>query len=106
MFCARCGQQIPDSSEICPLCGREAALKIDPPPVAPTSPPTAAVSPAQIQWQDDLAAIGLPARKPALRGVGGWLLVFCVLLTLVNPAVVVALVWTGAYGEDFIAYIA
>jgi hypothetical protein len=83
MFCARCGGQIPDVSEICPLCGREAALNLPPPPPLPTS--AAAPAPGQIRWPDEHQSIGTPMRRPDLKGVGGWLLFFCVSRTVLSP---------------------
>ena len=72
MFCARCGEQIPDASQICPLCGREASLQIDPPaPLLAVSHPQSAVL--------TLPAIIGPS------GVGGWLLFFCISLTVLSP---------------------
>ncbi len=71
MFCARCGEQIPDASQICPLCGREASLQIDPPvPLPTTSYPRS-------------TALTLPVVGP--NGVGGWLLFFCLGLTIFAP---------------------
>ena len=72
MFCARCGEQIPDTSEICPLCGREPSIHIDPPAPIP------AVSHPQS------AALTLPAITGP-SGVGGWLLFFCIGLTIIAP---------------------
>lgn len=72
MFCARCGEQIPDASQICPLCGREASLQVDPPAPLPTASyprSTALTHPVII----------------GPRGVGGWLLFFCVSLTILAP---------------------
>ena len=72
MFCARCGEQIPDASETCPLCRREASIHIDPPAPLPTvsHPRPAALTPPVV--------IG-----PS--GVGGWLLFFCIGLTILAP---------------------
>ena len=72
MFCARCGEQIPDTSETCPLCGREASIHIAPPAPLPT------VSHPQS------AALALPVIIGP-TGVGGWLLFFCVSLTILAP---------------------
>lgn len=75
MFCARCGHQIPDATVICPLCGRESNVQLQPSPAASGTgvPATAA------------AARHSPAYSGELRGVGGWLLLFCVLLTILTP---------------------
>ena len=104
MFCARCGQQIPDVSEVCPLCGREATAKIESP--AATSVTAAAAAPGQIKWPDEPQTISPPARRPGLKGVGGWLLFFCILLTLVNPAAVFVMAWSGGFSEDNLVYFA
>jgi hypothetical protein len=72
VFCARCGEQIPDASETCPLCGREPSIHIDPPaPLPPVSYPRATAQ--------TLPAVIGPS------GVGGWLLLFCVILTILAP---------------------
>ena len=73
MFCTRCGQQIPDATEICPLCGREASLRLDPPPPAPVTAPHYLPAP--------LAPV---VQGP--NGVWGWLLLYCVTLTVLAPA--------------------
>jgi hypothetical protein len=70
MFCARCGQQIPEASEICPLCGREANIQL-PPPSSPVGA-VAGIAPA-------------PDYIPGLKGVGGWLLFFCIITTILTP---------------------
>jgi hypothetical protein len=76
VFCARCGEQIPDASETCPLCGREASIHIDPPaPLPPVAYPRAT---AQI-----LPAVIGPS------GVRGWLLFYCIFLTILGPLVAV-----------------
>ena len=75
MFCARCGQQIPDASEICPLCGREATVKL-----IPVSEPVAFNQP---QFR--------PVATPAIHGpsgVGGWLLFYCVSTAVLTPAAI------------------
>jgi len=96
MFCARCGQQIPDASEICPLCGREATLKFDPPPAMVAAAPAPAVAPGHVRWPDEPATIGPPMRRPDLKGVGGWLLFFCISLTFLAPLLLVVRAWGGA----------
>jgi hypothetical protein len=72
VFCARCGEQIPDASEICPLCAREASIHIDPPaPLPALSYPRS-------------TALTLPAIVGPI-GIGGWLLFFCISLTVLSP---------------------
>src|SRR5262245_16085730 len=92
MFCARCGQQIPDASELCPLCGREATVKLAS-PASPAPGPAVAAAPAQIQWPAEPESISAPARRPDLRGVGGWLLLFCISLTILAPLLMFIRVW-------------
>lgn len=73
MFCARCGQQIPDASEICQLCGQEASLKLEP-----------VRSPATAQPGVPYAFITVP-QNLGLRGVGGWLWFYCFVSTILVP---------------------
>jgi hypothetical protein len=96
MFCARCGEQIPDASVTCPLCGREATLHMPPPPPLPAA--AAGAAPSPISWPDDLRQIGPPMRRPDLKGVGGWLLFFCITRTVFAP--LVTLVRVGNRGLD------
>lgn len=81
MFCARCGQQIPDASETCPLCGRETTIKLEPQPsVAQANAGTALAQPQPVT----------PSISPhhrGLQGVGGWLLFFCIALIILGPLV-------------------
>jgi hypothetical protein len=85
MFCARCGQQIPDVSEICPLCGRDASVKLAAPSgVAPEAAAAVALAPSETTPLR-------PIRKD-LQGVGGWLLLFCIGLVVLSPLVTLALV--------------
>jgi len=58
MFCAKCGQEISESTELCPQCGQAAKV--------------------QLALQPDTV-------KPKLKDVGGWLLFFCVSLTILSP---------------------
>ena len=75
VFCARCGEQIPDASETCPLCGREAALRIEPAPAPP---------PVQTQYATpEFSIVG-----SGVHGVGGWLLFFCINVTVLSPLIV------------------
>lgn len=73
MFCARCGQQIPDASELCPLCGRQATLELVPQP-----------APAALAQPQFVLTSALPiAQGPS--GVRGWLLFYCIALTILAP---------------------
>jgi hypothetical protein len=83
MFCARCGQQIPDATETCPLCGQEANIQLPPQQHNVIQGPVAAVlAPA-----DTPTPASKPIRKD-LQGVGGWLLIFCIGTTILGPATV------------------
>lgn len=73
MFCARCGEQIPNVTEICPLCGREASLRLIPLP--PTDFPLASKT---------VHPLSVASQEP--NGIGGWLLFYCLTLTLLSPA--------------------
>ena len=74
MFCARCGQEIPDKTQICPACGGAAPVEAY---LTPAAQPAA-------------GAIPPPPPPPAasaesLHGVGGWLLFFCIGFTILWP---------------------
>ena len=86
MFCARCGEQIPDASAFCQICGREATLKMEPPPPLPKSAPAVY---GQMNWPPEEETRSLPARRPELRGVGGWLLFFCISSTILSPLITI-----------------
>lgn len=73
MFCARCGQQIPDASEVCPMCGREASVQLQPRSTVDFPPLVAPAAPS------------FSLSRPDLQGIGGWLLVFCILTAVVTP---------------------
>src|SRR6266481_2316337 len=94
MFCARCGQQIPDTSALCPLCGREATIKFEPPPV---------VGQTNVALEPSPLAIPPAAsfRNRGLQPVGGWLLFFCIVLVIMGPLSVLAEVMTlSSNGPD------
>ena len=73
MFCARCGEQIPDASEICPLCGQQTTLKLDPVP-----------APAPAELHPPYAFVTIP-QNLGLSGIGGWLLLYCIGLSILTP---------------------
>lgn len=75
MFCARCGQQIAEGTEICPLCGREANFRVTSTPAG--SGQAAAAAPAR-------SVPSFSTESP--RGVRGWLLLFCLGVTVFGPA--------------------
>ena len=74
MFCARCGQQIPDASEICPLCRREANIQLQPAPALEMAAPAA---------RQSFSPTSTPLSGP--QGVGGWLKFFCFTVTIIGP---------------------
>jgi hypothetical protein len=104
MFCARCGEQIPDACEICPQCGREANL-------SPQSGPSAVVQ-AAFPAPEQIGALSSPNFAPAAvlplkqKEVGGWLMFFCILLILVVPIAVMAMAWSGNLGIEVVFNIA
>lgn len=74
MFCARCGQQVPQASQACPFCGQPVdwAWQTSPPPPAPAAATGVRYAP--------------PApRAHAAQGVGGALLFFCIAFTILWP---------------------
>lgn len=73
MFCARCGEQIPDASEICPLCGQQTTLKLDPVP-----------APGLTELRPPYAFVTIP-QNLGPSGIGGWLLLYCIGLAILTP---------------------
>jgi hypothetical protein len=82
MFCARCGQEIPDSSDLCPQCGQQARVQLVPQPAV-----IAPVASASCSVQSEPALV---IANSKLKGVGGWLLFFCVSLTILSPLAALA----------------
>lgn len=76
MFCARCGQQIPDASDVCPLCGQPANFHLPHQPLA--------TDPARFA-QPAAASLFTRPINEQLRGVGGWLVVFCIYAGVLIP---------------------
>src|SRR5262249_7732079 len=79
MFCRRCGSQIPEGLGMCSVCGLETNAPWQPAP----SPSLAAAAPASTGVQPPPP--DAPLTAPALAGVGGWLLFFCICLTIFWP---------------------
>src|SRR5262245_49407930 len=95
MFCARCGQQIADASEICPLCGREANINLPPRPEPQFYPATGPGQPGLFS----------PPFRQDLRGVGGWLLWFCIVTAILTPLTnFAALVRFASIGSPWTLY--
>jgi hypothetical protein len=81
------------------LCGREANFQL---PVTPA--PASAVAPGLAQ-----SPLSPPAYSPGLFGVRGWLLVFCVITTILTPLGnlrSLALTFPGPWGAYYLAVIA
>jgi hypothetical protein len=77
MFCGRCGEQIAEGSEVCPLCGRPANIELQAVAAAQAAAPVASSEP-----------VSVPSFSTAhnnLQGIGGWLLFFCISLVLLSP---------------------
>lgn len=74
MVCPTCGQAVPDAERFCANCGTELSAAASQSQPAQAAAPVAAPAPAPA-----------PAAPVALRGVGGWLLVFCIWITIFSP---------------------
>jgi uncharacterized membrane protein YvbJ len=96
MFCARCGQQIPDASEICPQCGREATL------IPPSSPSVTTPQLSNSSAPNFMPAATLPRKR---KEVDGWLMFFCILLIVIAPLFVMFMAWSAEPGPDNASYI-
>jgi len=77
-------------------------LRLD--PQAAEAATAAAPAPGKLRSPDEAETISPPARQSGLKGVGGWLLFFCILLVLVNPAAVFLFAWSGGLGEEGLFY--
>lgn len=62
---------------MCPLCGRESTIQLQ-----PSSQPPGGGFPGPALGARYAPA---PAHSTELRGVGGWLMLFCVMLTILTP---------------------
>jgi hypothetical protein len=76
MFCARCGQQIPDASVFCQVCGRKATLELNP-----------AAAPGSVEPRPPYGFVTVP-QNLGLSGVGGWLLLYCIGTAILLPLAV------------------
>ena len=77
MFCARCGQQIPEASTTCPVCGQETTLKLE---------PVAAPALAKPSVPYDFVTI---PQDLGPKGIGGWLLFYCIVNSIFLPLLVI-----------------
>jgi len=95
MYCVGCSAQNPDAGVFCFNCGREliaspaAAVAVQQStPVTdgiPMRPPVSRQSP---EPPPGLAVEVIRNEYPNLNGVGGWLLWFCIVTTVISPAMV------------------
>src|SRR5262249_32983954 len=74
------GSQIPEGLGMCSVCGLEINAPWQP---APSATPAAAAVPASTAVPPPPP--GAPLAAPAPAGVGGWLLFFCICLTIFWP---------------------
>ncbi len=81
MFCMRCGQDVPAAAEVCPACGQPTKLPEE--PAAQTTGYGGAVPPPPPFQQAGFPPPG--AAQSNLKGVAGFLLVFCICLIILWP---------------------
>jgi Protein of unknown function (DUF2569)/zinc-ribbon domain len=96
VFCARCGQEIDDASEICPQCGRKTTLSLPLSSSVTTQQSSASAVP-------NLMPPAMPLGKR--KEIGGWLMFFCILLIVVDPLFVMIIAWSAEPGPDYASYI-
>ena len=63
MFCTKCGNQIPDGSAVCPICGAQLAVPQAAPQVAPQAAPQAAPQYAPVAPAAPVAPVAPKAKK-------------------------------------------
>ena len=95
MYCVGCSAQNPDAGVFCFNCGRElvvssaAAVAVQQStPVAEGAPMYSAVSSQSPELESGAAVETIRDEYPNLIGVGGWLLWFCIVTTIISPAIV------------------
>src|SRR5258708_18849174 len=81
MFCMRCGQDVPAAAEVCPACGQPTKLPEE--PAAQTTGYGGAVPPPPPFQQAGFPPPG--AAQSNLKGVAGFLLVFCICFIILWP---------------------
>jgi hypothetical protein len=94
MYCVGCSAQNPDAGVFCFNCGRE--LVVSPStgavqhytPVADGTSMYPAVPSQSPELRPGAAVETIRNEYPNLVGVGGWLLWFCIVTTIISPAVV------------------
>jgi hypothetical protein len=101
MLCAVCGSENPDMGGYCFSCGKPlggASLVIDGsaaavPAVLPPELNNSNAAPDQRQGDPEVERIR--TQYPGLVGVGGWLAWFCIVITVISPAIVLV----GTFSE-------
>jgi hypothetical protein len=94
MFCAVCGSENPDMGGYCfscgkPLGGASLVIGVSAAAVPAVPPPELSDSnAAPDQRQGDPEVERIRTQHPELVGVGGWLGWFCVVITIISPAIV------------------
>jgi hypothetical protein len=99
MFCGKCGVQNPDSYSFCSACGfplqrlqhaSSAGAAVSPAPAVqvaarPQVPVTVREALLEPEKHIDAELTGITYERTSLRGVGGWLLFFCIATTIIAP---------------------
>ncbi|MBI2679031.1 MAG: hypothetical protein HYX28_09640 [Candidatus Koribacter versatilis] len=88
MLCPTCAQPAQGSERFCNYCGTELA----------TAPPVAPAAPAEAASAAVAPAMSTQPQASELRGVGGWLLLFCIWITVIDPLWDLRLVFYLHYG--------
>ncbi|RZU29071.1 hypothetical protein [Edaphobacter modestus] len=96
MYCVGCSSQNPDAGVFCFNCGKEliasptaAVAAQQATQVTSAIPMHPAVTSQSPEPPLDFAVDAIRNEYPNLNGVGGWLLWFCFITTIVSPAIVV-----------------
>jgi len=101
MLCAVCGSENPDMGGYCFSCGKplgEASLVIGGSAAAVAAAPPQELNDsngAPDQRQGDPEVERIRTQYPGLVGVGGWLGWFCIVITVISPAIVLV----GTFSE-------
>jgi hypothetical protein len=108
MYCVGCGAQNPDAGVFCFNCGRElvaspAAVAVQQStPVADGTPMRPPVSRQSPEPHPGAAVAAIRNEYPNLSGVGGWLLWFCIVTTVISPAIVLVSTLSHTSGYSLI----
>lgn len=86
MYCARCGQPLKEALGFCPACGQQVNVPVSPAPSPAQATAAAPVQAGVLPPPPPLYAAQSPAyAAQSSRGVGGWLLFFCISFTILWP---------------------